>query len=307
MFVALMVIRNEASILPITLGHLLYTVNVDRVIVADNGSSDGTRSVLACAVKIDHRVCWTDASGPFDQQSIVTGLAQDAYRLGASWLLPTDADEFHWLKVPLRTLDVRGVGAWELQVTNFVQLERVRHESDRSLRTMCFSAVPLGSIEEARKIVTAGKIAFVQSRYPQKLALRAAKDLIIFKGNHSADRLAGEVRKASAIEILHAPMRAGDAVYKRIESAKRLNAANPEESWHLKRLLEFNRGDQIEGEWHKNSIKWGRLGPKAARVFARPDFRIVRIAFRQAAFAKAVRSSSFDLALESPCEMTLEG
>jgi glycosyltransferase involved in cell wall biosynthesis len=288
MYVALMIVRNEANILPIAIGHLLYTTNVDRLIVADNGSSDGTRSILARAVKIDDRVRWTDASGPFDQQSIVTGLAGDAYRSGATWLLPTDADEFHWLKAPLHALDVKGVGAWELQVTNFVQLGQVRHETSASLRTMCFRAVPVGSMADARAMVTAQKIAFIQIRYPQKLVIRAAKDLIIFAGNHTADRLAGEIRKTAAVEILHAPMRAADSVYRRIENARRQNSSDPDQAWHLKRLLKLDSDDQIDAEWRANSIAWGRTGPKAARVFAKPDLRLTSIAIRQAAFAKAV-------------------
>jgi hypothetical protein len=215
-------------------------------------------------------------------------LAHDAYRSGATWLLPTDADEFHWLKTPLRSLDVAGVGAWELQVANFVQLRYVRRETHHSLRTMCFRAVPVGSVAEARAMVTAGRIAFIQMRYPQKLVIRAAKDLIIFMGNHSADHLAGEVRKTSAVEILHAPMRASDSIYRRVEHARRLQSDDPEIGWHVRRLLKIDGDEQLTAEWSANSISRGRTGPKAARVFARPDFRITRIAFRQAAFAKAV-------------------
>jgi glycosyltransferase involved in cell wall biosynthesis len=289
MFVALMIVRNEASVLPITLGHLLYTVNVDRVIVADNGSSDGTRSILARAVKLDDRVRWTDASGgPYDQQGIATGLALDAYRSGATWLLPTDADEFHWLKAPLRALDVEGVGAWELQVTNFVQFGHVRRETSRSLRTMCFSAVPVGSMEDAHEAVAAQKIAFIQMRYPQKLVIRATKDLIIFTGNHSADNLGGEVRKTPAVEILHAPMRASDSIYKRIEHARRLQSDDPETCWHLRRLLKVDGDKQREAVWYANSVNWGRIGTKNSRCFARLDLRITSIAFRLASFAKAV-------------------
>jgi glycosyltransferase involved in cell wall biosynthesis len=300
MFFALMIVRNEANILPFSLGHLLYTVNVDRVIVADNGSSDGTRSILARAVKLDDRVRWTDASGPFDQQGIVTGIARDAYRSGAKWLLPTDADEFHWLKAPLQTLDVEGMGAWELQVTNFVQFGCVRRETGSSLRTMCFRTVPVGNTAEAHRMVATKKIAFVQIRYPPKLVIRATKDLIVVKGNHAADHLAGEVRKTSAIEILHAPMRASDSIYRRRQHAGRVQSDDPEISWHLRRLLMIDGDRQLESEWQANSIRWGRTGPAGARVFATPDFRIARIALRQAAFAKAVSASLESSVVQAP-------
>jgi hypothetical protein len=300
MFFALMIVRNEANVLPFSLGHLLYTVNVDRVIVADNGSSDDTRSILARAVKLDDRVRWTDASGPFDQQGIVTGIAQDAYRSGAKWLLPTDADEFHWLKAPLPAFDADGVGAWEIQVTNFLQFGGVSRETGRSLRTMCFRTVPVGSTAEAHRMVAEKKIAFVQIRYPPKLVVRATKDLIVVKGNHAADHLAGEVRKTSEIEILHAPMRASDSIYRRRQHAGRVQSDDPEISWHLRRLLTIDGDGQLEAEWRANSIRWGRTGPAGSRVFARPDFRVTRIGLRQAAFAKAVGASSFESTLGLP-------
>ena len=195
MFVALMMVRNEMSILPITLGHLLYTIKVDRLLVADNGSTDGTRCVLTRAAKLDQRLQWTDASGPYSQQSTINGLAQEAHRSGAKWLLPTDADEFHWLKVPLQALDVEGVGAWELQVINFVQLANVHHETSFSLRTMCFRAFPVGSMEDARPMVTSRKMALVQTRSSPKIIVRSAKDLIISKGHHAAHHLAENPEK----------------------------------------------------------------------------------------------------------------
>jgi hypothetical protein len=140
-------------------------------------------------------------------------------------------------------------------------------------------------------MVAAQKIAFIQMRYPPKLIIRAAKDLIINKGNHSADCLAAEIRKTSAVEILHAPMRASDSIYGRREHARRLQSDDPVIGWHVKRLLEVDGDEQLKAEWYANSIRRGWTGPEGARVFARPDFRITRIALRQAAFAKAVSAS----------------
>ncbi len=100
-----MLVRNEQNILPLSAGYLLHELNVDRLVIADNGSTDGTRTVLRRLASIDERVKWLDASGPYLQAEIVTGLAREAWRDGADWILPNDADEFFWFGGrPLHTL-----------------------------------------------------------------------------------------------------------------------------------------------------------------------------------------------------------
>lgn len=96
--VAVGMAKDEADIIGSTVRRMAD--QVDEVVVLDNGSTDGTRDLLAelpCTVVDDpkpgHR--WSEC---------VTRLARDAGEAGADWILPFDADEVWRSAVPLREL-----------------------------------------------------------------------------------------------------------------------------------------------------------------------------------------------------------
>jgi hypothetical protein len=87
MVFAVSMVKDEADIVAATVGHML--TQVDRVIVADNGSTDGTRDILADldVIVID------DPEVGYYQSRKMTALAEDAREMGAEWVVPFDADE----------------------------------------------------------------------------------------------------------------------------------------------------------------------------------------------------------------------
>ena len=88
--VALMVTRNEALRLPSALRHLRF-LGVDRVLLVDNRSADGTREIAAR----DKRVHLVDAPGSYAGSNFGvdwTNALLDRYALG-HWVLVVDADE----------------------------------------------------------------------------------------------------------------------------------------------------------------------------------------------------------------------
>lgn len=87
MVIAISMARDEADVIEETVGHML--TQVDRVIVADNGSTDGTRDILE-RLGVD---VVDDPDPAYFQSRKMTGLARAAARLGAEWIIPFDSDE----------------------------------------------------------------------------------------------------------------------------------------------------------------------------------------------------------------------
>ena len=99
MIVAVMMVRDEADVLPYTLRGLLKQ-GADHVIVADNLSTDRTPDILANAERENpgrFTVQQDDEVGYY-QADKMTALAHQAAELGASWVWPCDADEYFYAR-----------------------------------------------------------------------------------------------------------------------------------------------------------------------------------------------------------------
>lgn len=89
-----MMVRDEADVIEAMIVHHVNQ-GIDRFIVTDNGSVDGTTSILnryAQAGLVDLRI---DPVHRKQQSTAVTSMARDAYtQYGADWVINADADEF---------------------------------------------------------------------------------------------------------------------------------------------------------------------------------------------------------------------
>lgn len=87
MIVAVSWMKDEADIVDFTIRNMIR--QVDRVIVADHSSTDGTRDILA-----GHDITVIDDNNPsFHQSTAITRLARQAFDEGADIVVPFDADE----------------------------------------------------------------------------------------------------------------------------------------------------------------------------------------------------------------------
>ena len=84
-------VRDEADVIAGTLRHMAD--EVDYIIVADNGSTDGTRDILYdLAGQLPLMVLEDPETGYFQSEKM-TALASAAADQGAEWIVPFDADE----------------------------------------------------------------------------------------------------------------------------------------------------------------------------------------------------------------------
>ena len=286
---ALLMVRNEEHILATCIGHLLNTVRVDRVYVTDNGSTDGTPDILRRLASRTDRVVVTSDSGDFRQGEIITALAHRAAADGFAWLLPTDADEFLWLRRGHSLAALCGrddIGGYRLDLCNFLQARPIRRDWPGALGLMAVAAIPTGTMPTDEAAVSNGTLPFVRITYPTKILVRATPALTIAFGNHDAAGTAGPLVSLPEAEILHAPLRAFDRLHRRAEAGRRSYVTTPEpgQSWHIKRIAEMDTA-ALEREWRHNSFS---LLHPVKKGETRLDLRLTKVSRQQAAFRRSL-------------------
>lgn len=179
-------VRDEADIIAVTVNHMLE--QVDHVIVADNGSVDGTREILA---ELDVEVI-DDPEPGYWQSLKMTKLAGLAADRGADWVVPFDADEWWYSPHAGRIADLLvGVQCQWLAVS-----------------AVLFDHVVTGADDpvEINPVVRMGWRRVEASSLP-KVACRCRSDLVIEQGNHGASYEGGATVLDGLLVVRHFPYR----------------------------------------------------------------------------------------------------
>jgi hypothetical protein len=274
--VAVMVVRNEADLLPLNVRyHAAQGISEFRIV--DNGSSDGTGDGLRELART-LPVFWTRDDGAYHQSEMATALAADALRTGADWIVPIDADEF-WSggrRCLAEVLDASAAGAIEVRVVNFIQDRRSRAEGAAALLTMTARVAAPFPCQESRQLVESRQIAFVEIEYPAKWLRRASPDLRILAGAHAVDGTPGTAVASSEIVCLHAPIRSRAVLDSRAEHGGRLLESGypPDHGWQNQRWYRLQIENTLEDEWRANSMQDGYLELGERRTEVRFDSRL---------------------------------
>jgi hypothetical protein len=276
-------VRDEADIIRAMLEHHRMQ-GIDRIIVTDNGSIDGTTEILheyATEGFVDLR---SDPVHRKQQSEVVTAMARDAYtRHGADWVINADADEFWVAHEPGRT--VRDI------------LERTPREFQTFL-------VPVIDMIGAPALDGAGldRLVYRDMRTPEQLhavGLRAhstpdamhigTADVEVAQGNHAVSLPSlGTPALDVSLEVLHLPWRSWSQYERKVDAAGRAygspGARRPSSNHHGMRDFERLKAGLLEGYYlvrHPDAeqlaagiddgsyVRDDRLAPLAA--LGRPD------------------------------------
>ncbi len=261
--VGISMVRNAADIVRVNVLYHL-SLGLDRLVLVDNMSTDGTDRVVEELSRRDSRVRWSREDGPHPQARVFTRLAREAHHEGADWVLPIDVDEFwHVRRGSLKGVLAKSESvAIRVQVVNFVQRRSQLESAPNALLHMTWRVPsPVGSPEESADLVSSGQIAHVQARYPAKWIVRPTATVEIAHGNHHLAGIVGGLEDSDEIVCLHAPLRSRAALYAKAVHGQRVEEAGgkPGESWHVRRFRRLADEDRMEREWAANSYEDGSL------------------------------------------------
>jgi hypothetical protein len=230
-------VRDEADVIAGTLLHLAD--EVDFLLVADNGSVDGTREILAELADTLPLKVLDDPEVGYFQSRKMTALAEQAAGMGATWIVPFDADEL-WVYRGGRIRD-----------------ELARKKAD-VVTAELFNHFPSAVDPEGTD-----PFVTIEWRQPKpaplpKVAFRWREGAVIHQGNHGVT-LPGPTHEGHGLEVHHFPYRSADQFVRKARNgaaAYRATDLPPEAGAHWR-----SYGDLLD-----------RYGPQALEDVFREHF-----------------------------------
>lgn len=195
-----MMVRDEADIIAATIEHHLAE-GIDRILVTDNASVDGTREILADYARHAPVTVFDDLEHRKQQAEVVSRMArQAATEHGADWVINGDADEFvlasgSTVAAALASVPT-SVGAFQVPVRNLVG-RTARSGSGLTTRMLWRDE------RSEAQLAAAG----VQA-HPSSNAIHAADPHVeVAQGNHAVSTPRRGTVGEIGLEVLHVPWR----------------------------------------------------------------------------------------------------
>lgn len=209
--IAVAMVRDEEDVIGSTVAHMLD--EVDAVIVADNLSTDGTRDILedmARAFGPDRLRVVNDPDPRYMQSEKMTALALRArLDLSAEWVLPFDADEWHYSPFG-RIADVLADVAPQWLVIPAPLFDHVATGKDDPTE-----------LDPIRRLLWRRR-----DRNPlPKVAARWREDLVIAQGNHDAIYRGRGTYFDELLVVRHFPYRSPEQLIRKVRNGAAAYAA----------------------------------------------------------------------------------
>ncbi len=243
MIFAIAMVRDEVDIIQWTVTHMLE--QCDAVIVADNGSVDGTREKLDELAQGGNLIVREDREVGYYQSQKMTALALQAAEMGATWVVPFDADEL-WL-----SRDGRPLSRLLDDLPNDILIARAD----------LWDHVATGLDEHHPNPIRAMSYRRAHPAPLPKVAVRPLPGLTIAQGNHSASYatrdLPGTV--THLLTIRHYPYRTVEQTIGKVRNGAQAYAATDlpaDQGGHWRgwgRILHHHGEDAIADlyrKWH---------------------------------------------------------
>lgn len=194
----LMLVRDEADVIEETVRHL--ATQVDRILVYDNRSKDGTSLILRQLTRELPVLVWPDPIVGHYQSKKITRLAHMARMRGYGWVVPCDADEL-WSTPGQTVKEYLSTLSPEVSI----------------VQAMLYDYLPPKSGLNGWHPFTA--ITY-RNRNPgvlPKVAVRTHRSLVIHEGNHGAS-YDHEVQTYGGLVIRHFTWRSPEQYLRKIRN-----------------------------------------------------------------------------------------
>lgn len=195
--IGISLVKDEADIIQVTVENMLN--QVDAVIVADNGSMDGTREILETLpiTLID------DFEVGYFQSKKMTALAHLAREHGADWVVPFDADEIHYSRFTPTIKEALEAIPPQFLVATIDLYNHVTSSED--------------PVEELNPVKRIGWRRNYAGDLP-KVACRWREDLVIEQGNHGAKYNGGPTFSTGLLVVRHFPYRSPEQFIQKVRN-----------------------------------------------------------------------------------------
>jgi hypothetical protein len=219
------IVRDEVDIVGTVITNLLAQ-GVERVVIADNLSVDGTAEVLEGLARSHPVTVLGDRLAAHYQAEKTTVLARAAAAAGAGWILPFDADEVWRIPgaVPLGTEDgAAPPGTDDGAVPPGTVAQWLAGCDADVVQVPVFNHVPTdgddaGEADPVRRL----RWRKTEPNRLHKVAFRAHPRARLHQGNHGVDRRG---RRRRGLEIRHFPYRSEEQFVRKIRQGSAALAA----------------------------------------------------------------------------------